>query len=115
MKQFNNFKSAFSWVEKVVSKTSEQATEEIARQAYEDSMEFTYIDTQTMYDSGADSDFKRGYVIIRAPQVRWLYYTAGITPHKNKSAVPQWFERTKIENMDDYIKMYGNLLKKNKE
>ena len=57
MKQFNNFKSAFNWVDKIVSDTNKQATEDIARQAYEDSKEFTYIDTQTMYDSGEASDF----------------------------------------------------------
>lgn len=114
MKTFNDFKSAFNWVDKVVSDTSKQAIEDIAKQVYEDSKEFTYIDTQTMYDSGENSDFKGGYVVIKAPQVRWLYYTSGLTPHKNKNAVPQWFERTKIENMDSYIKIYSNLFNKNK-
>lgn len=114
MKTFNDFNSAFNWIEKIVSKTNGQAIEDIAKQTYEDSKEFTYIDTQTMYDSGENSDFKNGYVLIKAPQVRWLYYTSGITPHKNKQAVPQWFERTKIENMDGYINIYSKLLMKNK-
>ena len=104
MKQFNNFKSAFNWVDKIVSDTNKQATEDIARQAYEDSKEFTYIDTQTMYDSGEASDFKSGYVLIKAPQVRWLYYTSGLTPHKNKNAVPQWFERTITKNEIHYVR-----------
>ena len=114
MKKFNDFKSAFNWVDKVVSDTSKQAIEDIAKQVYEDSKEFTYIDTEDMYNSGETSDFKSGYVLIKAPQVRWLYYTSGLTPHKNKSAVPQWFERTKIENMDSYIKIYSSFFNKNK-
>ena len=114
MKTFNDFDSAFSWIKNVASNTNKQAIEDIAKQTYEDSKEFTYIDTQTMYDSGEASDFKSGYVLEKAPQVRWLYYTSGITPHKNKNAVPQWFERTKIENMDSYIKIYSSLFNKNK-
>lgn len=114
MKQFNNFKSAFNWVDKVVSETNTQAIEDIAKKTYEDSKEFTYIDTQDMYDSGESSDFKGGYVLIKAPQVRWLYYTSGLTPHKNKQAVPQWFERTKIENIDSYINLYKSIFNKNK-
>lgn len=115
MKSFTDFKSAFNWVDKVVSKTSEQAIEDIAKQTYEDSKEFTYIDTQDMYDSGENSDFKNGYVLIKAPQVRWLYYTSGINAGPgNRQAVPQWFERTKIENMKDYIKIYSSLFNKNK-
>ena len=114
MKTFNDFKSAFDWFGKVVSNTNKQAIEDVARKVYEDSKEFTYIDTQSMYDSGENSDFKGGYVLIKAPQVRWLYYTNGLTPHKNKNAVPQWFERTKIENMDSYINLYKNIFNKNK-
>lgn len=114
MKIFNSFESAFSWVDKVVSETNKQAIESVAKQAYVDSKEFTYIDTEDMYDSGSNSDFKNGYVLIKAPQARWLYYTSGITPHKNKQAVPQWFERTKIEHINDYINIYSSLLNKNK-
>src|SRR5574344_155905 len=114
MKPFNNFKDAFNWISNIVETTNNQSTEEIAKNVYEDSKEFTYIDTQTMYDSGEASDFKNGYVVIKAPQVRWLYYTAGLTPHKNKNAVPQWFERTKIENMDSYINLYKSIFNKNK-
>ena len=115
MKTFNDFKSAFNWVDKIVSDTNKQAIEDIAKKTYEDSQEFTYIDTQTMYDSGEASNFKGGYVLIKAPQVRWLYYTSGLTPHKNKNAVPQWFERTKIENIDSYISLYKSIFNKNKE
>ena len=115
MKTFNDFKSAFDWFEKVVSNTNKKAIEDVARKVYEDSKEFTYIDTQSMYDSGENSDFKGGYVLIKAPQARWLYYTSGLTPHKNKNAVPQWFERTKQENIKNYVKIYSNLFNKNKE
>lgn len=114
MKKFDDFKSAFNWIEKIVSDTNKQAIEEVARKVYEDSKKFTYIDTEDMLNSGDSSDFKGGYVLIKAPQVRWLYYTSGLTPHKNKSAVPQWFERTKTENMDSYVKLYDNIIVKNK-
>ena len=115
MKTFKDFNSAFSWIENVVSKTDEQAIEDIAKQTYEDSKEFTYIDTQAMYDSGDSSDFKKGYVIEKAPQVRWLYYTSGLQGHKNPNATVQWFERTKIEHMVDYINIYSKLLNINKK
>lgn len=114
MKKFNDFKSCFNWVNQVAEKTKEQAREEIARKVYEDSKKYTYIDTQAMYDSGQNSDFKKGYVLIKAPQVRWLYYTQGITPHKNKNAVPQWFEATKLENIKNYQQMYVDSFNKNK-
>lgn len=115
MKTFNNFEGFADWLNKVVIETNEQAREDIARQVYKDSEEYTYIDTGEMYNSGASSDFKNGYVVIKAPQVRWLYYTPWITPRGNKNAVPQWFERTKIENMNDYINIYDNLFNKNKK
>ena len=115
MKTFNNFNEAFDWINDLVKNTNVQSTEKIAKQVFEDSMIYTYIDTETMYDSGKDSDFKNGFVVIKAPQVRWLYYTTGITPHKNKSAIPQWFERTKQENIKNYVKIYSNLFNKNKE
>ena len=99
-------KKCFNWIDDVIKDTEDQAKEEIAKQVYEDSKEFTYIDTQTMYDSGQASDFKDGYVVIRAPQVRWLYYTTWIKGHKNPKATPQWFERTKSENKDKYTGMY---------
>ena len=114
MKKYNDFKTCFSWVNQVVEKTKEQATEEIAGQVYEDSKKYTYIDTQTMYDSGQSSDFKKGYVLIKAPQVRWLYYTTWIKPRKNKNAVPQWFEATKLENMKNYQQMFVDIFNKNK-
>lgn len=114
MKKFNNFSDAFSWINKIISETNNKAIEQVARQAYDDSKQFIYIDTQAMYNSGNSSDFAKGLVVIKAPQVRWLYYTSGITPRGNKQAVPQWFERTKIENMENYIKIYTNLFNNNK-
>jgi len=115
MKTFNNLNEAFDWINSIVKNTNVQSTEKIAKQIYEDSKEYTYIDTQTMYDSGSNSEFKSGYVIMRAPQVRWLYYTTGIKPHKNQNAVPLWFERTKQENIKNYVKIYSNLFNKNKK
>lgn len=117
MKQFNNFEQALNWVGKVVKQASEKALPEITEQAYKDSEKYTYIDTRAMYDSGEmNSDFKRGIVLIKAPQVRWLYYTSGINAGPgNRSAVPQWFERTKIEHKDDYIKMIVENIKRQKK
>ena len=54
----------------------------------------------------AEKSVPDGYVLIKAPQVRWLYYTTGIKPHKNKNAVPQWFEATKTENKTKYQGKY---------
>src|SRR5574344_1435162 len=107
MKTFNNFSSGFNWVNGIVKEASKESIPLIAKQEYEDSKKYTYIDTQAMYDSGQDSDFKNGYVLIKAPQVRWLYYTAGIKPHKNKNAIPQWHERVKSENMNNYIDIFN--------
>lgn len=114
MRTFKDFNSCFNWIEKAVEDSKEIAKEKIARQVYEDSKKYTYLDTEKMYDSGKNSDFKNGYVLIKAPQVRWLYYTTWIKPRKNKNAVPQWFEATKIENMKNYQKIYVDIFNKNK-
>ena len=108
MKTFSNFSSAFNWVNDIVKEASKEAIPLIAKQEYEDSEKYTYIDTETMYDSGQDSDFEKGYVLIKAPQVRWLYYTTWIKAGKgNSNAVPQWHERVKSENMNDYIDIFN--------
>lgn len=114
MKTFDNFKDAFNWLNNIVEKTNVQSTENIAKKVYEDSIKYTYLDTKSMYNSGKNSDYKNGYVIIKAPQVRWLYYTNGLKPHKNLNAAPQWFERTKQENIKNYVNIYSNLFNKNK-
>jgi hypothetical protein len=115
MKVFNNFKDTFNWVNSVIKKTSKEAIPLIAKQEYEDSKKYTYIDTGDMYNSGQNSDFEKGIVLIKAPQVRWLYYTAGIKPHKNKNAIPQWHEATKRENMRKYENIYINNFNKTKK
>lgn len=115
MRTFNNFNSAFGWVNSVIKKTSKGAIPLIAKQEYEDSKKYTYIDTESMYDSGQNSDFEKGIVLIKAPQVRWLYYTAGITPRHNMMAVPQWHEATKRENMRKYENIYINNFNKTKK
>ena len=108
MKTFNNFNSAFNWVNDTVKEAYKEAIPLIAKQEYEDSKKYTYVDTQTMYDSGQDSDFEKGFVVIKAPQVRWLYYTTWIKAGKgNPNAVPQWHERVKSENMNDYIDIFN--------
>lgn len=106
MKSFNNFADCFEWVNKVVNKASIQSIEDIAKQEYKDSKEFIYIDTENMYDTGKESNFKNGKVTLKAPQVRWLYYTNGIHPHKNIQAVPQWHEATKSRHLKEYIDLF---------
>ena len=59
MKTFNNFSSAFNWINNVIKEASKEAIPLIAKQEYEDSKKYTYIDTKTMYDSGQDSDFEK--------------------------------------------------------
>jgi hypothetical protein len=109
MKTFYNFDDAFNWIKTVNKETIDKVIPLIAEEVYKDSKEYTYIDTEEMYDSGSSSDFNKGYVVIRAPQVRWLYYTTGINAGKgNPNAIPQWFERTKIENISKYKQIYAN-------
>lgn len=114
-KQFDSFTSFGGWLQNVSKKAIKKSNEDIAREWYKDSEKYTYIDTKEMYNSGKDSDFKNGYVVIKAPQVRWLYYTASIQPRHNMSAVPQWFEATKAENIGKYKNIYINNFNKYKK
>ena len=96
-----------NWINKVNEETKKTAKKEIAEEWYKDSKKYTYIDTQAMYDSGEIySNFDKGIIILRAPQVKWLYYTTWKTPRHNLQAVPQWFEATKTENMQKYKNIY---------
>jgi len=109
MKSFNNFKSAFSWMDKIINKSTNEAISLIAKQEYEDIKEYIYIDTGKMYESGKNSDFDKGYVVIKAPQARWLYYTTWIKAGEgNLNAIPQWHELVKSENMENYVSIYTN-------
>lgn len=108
MKTFNNFNSAFNWIDSKIKKATDKSIEEVAREEYKDSEKYIYYDTGEMYNSGLSSDFKGGYVIVKAPQVRWLYYTPWIVPRHNMMAVPQWHEATKRENMKKYKNIYIN-------
>jgi len=114
MKTFNNFGKAFKWTDEIIKEGAEKSLEVISKQVYEDSKEFIYIDTLDMYESGEYSDFKGGFVLIKAPQVRWLYYTDGITPSKNMKATPMWFEVTKNKNKTTYAKMIGKTINRQK-
>lgn len=115
MKTFYDTKSLANWMNKVVEDTNKKSIEEVAREEYADSKKYTYLDTEEMYDSGRNSNFENGEVVLKAPQVRWLYYTTWIKPRHNMSAVPQWHEATKRENMKKYKNIYINNFKKNKE
>ena len=114
MKKFTDTTTCFNWIKSIVEEAKKEAIPEIAREEYKDSKQYTYIDTGEMYGSGQQSDFDKGYVLIKAPQVRWLYYTAGINAGPgNRQAVPQWHEATKRENMRKYKNIYINNFKKN--
>ena len=115
MRVFTDIKKCFNWADDVVQKTVKEAIPEIARQEYQDSKKYTYIDTGEMYGSGQQSDFNKGYVVIKAPQVRWLYYIPANAGPGNRNAVPQWHEATKRENMNKYKNIYINNFKKNKK
>jgi hypothetical protein len=79
----------------------------ITEEVYKDSDKYTYRDTGSMYDSGAGNSnlFKEGIILEKAPQIRFLYYGAYQAGAKNRNAIPQWFERTKTENINKYKKM----------
>jgi hypothetical protein len=111
MKSFNDFNNAFKWVNSIVKKANPIATEQIAKDVYKDSKEFTYLDTEEMYNSGASSDFKKGYVLIKAPQVRKLYYIK-CNPRRNKNARIMWFEATKSKNMNNYKQVISTIINK---
>ena len=106
MKTFNNFKNAFNWVNTTVKTTTTKSKEDIAREVYKDSEEFIFIDNLDMYKSGSESDFEKGIVLIKAPQVRRLYYVHGLKPHKNKKARRLWFEVVKNKHMNKYKEIY---------
>lgn len=113
MKTFNSFNGAFTWTNDKIQKASKEVLEELTKEVYKDSEDYTYIDTGEMYGSGESSEFSKGYILIKAPQVRWLYYTSGINAGKgNPQAVPMWFERTKIENLSKYKKIIINRIEK---
>jgi hypothetical protein len=116
MKTFYDVKSAMGWANSVIKKATEEALPIITEQLYKDSDKYTYRDTGNMFESGARfSEFKQGYIIERAPQVRMLYYNPNIIARGNKLAVPQWLEVAAKENISTYKKMYGKILDKNKE
>jgi len=115
MKQFNNFNDAFKWVDSKVEQASVDALPIIAEQVYKDSDKYTFRDTGAMFDTGAlNSDFKRGFVVERAPQVRMLYYGDFKAGAGNGQAIPMWFERTKKENGKKYEKMYITIFNQQK-
>lgn len=115
MKNFKGFDSAFKWAKEVVEETSEKSLSTLTEQIYKDSDKYTFRDTGAMFGSGVrDSDFDKGIIIERAPQVRKLYYDPKITPRGNKMAVPQWFEVTVKENKETYKKIISKLFKDSK-
>lgn len=115
MKVFYSVDKASDWMSDIVNKTINKSIPEIAKQEYQDSKKYTYIDTSEMYDSGKNSDFEKGYVVIKASQVRWLYYTPWIKAGQgNSQAVPQWHEATKRENIKKYKNIYINNFNKEK-
>lgn len=115
MKIFYNTKNMAEWLNQVAKDTKTMATKEVAEQAYKDSVKYTFYDTGEMYDSGKDSDFGNGYVVIKAPQVRRLYYTNWAKNKTNPTSTPMWWEATKRENVDSYKKIVTKIFNKRKE
>jgi hypothetical protein len=115
-KQFNSFSNFHDWFENVRKKTNEEAKYRIAKEVYIDGEKYIYIDTRAMYKTGNRDDyFKKGFVIIRKPQAKWLYYTTRIHAGEgNPKAIPQWWEAVKVENMSKYEKIYIDIFNKNK-
>jgi hypothetical protein len=118
-KQFHNFDNAFIWVNEKVKKGVEKSIPEIAENAYQDSKKYTFFETGDMFYSGDVSSFensylrKKGYVVIRGPQVKKLYYVKGLKAGPgNPGAVPQWFEATKLENMTAYKRTLATNIEK---
>lgn len=115
-KKFDSFMSFGNWLQKVNEEAKKRAIKEIAEEWYKDSEKYTYYDTGEMYKSGEiHSNFDKGVIILRAPQVKWLYYTTWITPRHNLQAVPQWFEATRVENMAKYKNIYINNFNESKK
>lgn len=114
MKEFTSFSKAIEWVAKISKQAEEKSKEEIAKSVYVDSKEFTYLDEETMYKTGELSDFKKGEVTIKGPQVRWLYFTFGIRGHKNPKAMPYWFSLTVQKYKKKYKGIYYQVFSKGK-
>jgi len=115
MKTFNSFSDAFKWTKKVVDNTTERSQEEIAREVYKDSKAYTYLDTEEMYQSGEQSNFKEGEITLKAPQVRKLYFTFGLRGHKNPNAVPYWFDLTVQQFKQKYLGIVYRVFSKGKD
>lgn len=115
MREFKSFNEAFKWVDRTLEETSKKALPIITEQVYKDSDKYTYRETGQMYDSGAVySQFDKGILEMRAPQVRKLYYDPNITPRLNKQAVPMWFLVAAKQNMNTYKKQYARVLEQAK-
>lgn len=114
MKNFNKASDAINWVQTLHKETAEETLETVAKEIYQDSKMYTYLDTEEMYKSGENSDFKAGEVTLKAPQVRWLYYTFGIRGHRNYNAVPYWFERTFETFKSKYTGIFYEVFNKGK-
>ena len=106
MKSFNNFSDAFNWKRRVVERASKEALPIITEEALKDSKKYTYIQDSTMFESAfLFSNFKTGLIVQRTPYVRRRYYEGG-RPTKNPNARSFWWEHTKKENIDKYVKMF---------
>lgn len=106
MKKFNDFDSAFKWVENIVEKGVKDSKKAIAEQVYKDSNEFAYRESGDMYKSGEEhSNFKEGIIIERTPYVRRRYYEGGKAGAGNKKAQPRWFDKTIAKYKKDYLNM----------
>jgi hypothetical protein len=106
MKNFNDFETTFNWVKNIIEQTKSKTIKSVAEESYIDSKEFTYLDTEDMYNSGKKySEFDKGLVILKAPYVKVRYYIKA-NGKKNPLATIQWFEATKRKNIKKYSKQF---------
>lgn len=107
MRQFKDFNSAFKWTKEILNKVNAESIPTITEEVYKDSEKYTYQDTEVMYKSGQKyNEYDNGLIILRTPYVKRRYYEGGKAGSKNPRAIPMWFERTKKENKNKYIKQY---------
>ncbi len=112
MIKFKSFEQANKWLLKQSKEIKQDSIHEIALHAYKHGEPYIYEDTTKMYKTGRkESDFKKGLVRIKAPQVKWLYYTDP-NPSKNMLAHGRWWETITRVFKGDWIKIIAKTAKR---
>ena len=116
-RKFTKTAQVKSFLNEIVTNSSEKFVQTITEQFYKDSEEYTYAESHEMYKSGARfSDFAQGIVSEKTPYVRRRYYEGGNPGAKSPSkAGTHWFERCFNDYKTDYEKQYDEILKQTKK